>query len=41
VRSGYPLAAVEWLAKNRPGSGAGTDLAASRLAGARTSEHPG
>lgn len=26
VRSGYPLAAVEWLRDNRPGRGARTDL---------------
>lgn len=26
IKSGYPLAAVEWLASNRPGRGARTDL---------------
>lgn len=26
IRSGYPLAAVKWLATNRPGQGARTDL---------------
>lgn len=26
IRSGYPLAAVEWLRDNRPGRGARTDL---------------
>lgn len=32
VRSGYPLAAVEWLAANRPGRGARTDRKETTMA---------
>jgi hypothetical protein len=33
IRSGYPLASVEWLAANRPDRGARTDLPASSRSG--------